>query len=360
MPVALPGEPVTSAPAAASALGYRHHHPDTASVTAGRRRALWWALGLNAAFMVVELVGALVAGSLALAADAVHMGSDVAALAIALVALRLSERPPTARYTFGWHRADIVAAQLNAVILLAASAVIVVEAIRRIGEPAEIVGQTVIVVAIAGLAVNVIAAVILSRQAGRSLNMRAALWHMASDALGSVAALGAGVSIVVAGAVWADLAASLFIAALVAVAAWRLLRDTTRIVLEGAPAEVDLGALTSTLNDHPGVASVHHLHVWSLDTDVLVLSAHVVLADEPTLHDAQRTGDQLRELLGEGFGITHATLEYECHSCEPPDISDVAGSAQSPDGRTSDPGAADPRALMVDMANVEESRAETK
>jgi len=249
--------------------------------------------------MVAEFVGAAISGSLALAADAVHMGTDVAALAVALLALRLTRRPPTQRYTFGWHRAEILGAQLNAAILFAAAGLILVEAIRRIGQPSEIEGATVIVIAVIGLAVNVIAAVILSRHAGDSLNMRAALWHMSTDALGSVAALASGIAIVVAGATWVDLVASVFIAVLVAVAAWTLLRDSTAIILQAAPASVDQVDLVDALTSYPGVESLHHLHVWSLDSEAAALSAHVVLADDPSLHDAQLLGDQLRHVLAD-------------------------------------------------------------
>jgi cobalt-zinc-cadmium efflux system protein len=283
---------------------------------------LWWALGLNAGFMVAELIGAFVSGSLALAADSVHMASDVAALGVALLALRLTRRSPTARYTYGWHRAEILGAQFNAAILLGAAGLILVEAVRRIGQPAEIHGTTVIVIATIGLAVNVIAAVILSRHAGDNLNMRAALWHMATDALGSVAALAAGIAAAVAGVTSVDLVSSAFIALLVAAAAWQLLRDSTAIILEAAPASIDQVDLVAALTACPGVDSVHHLHVWSLDSETAALSAHLLLADEPSLHDAQLLGEQIKQVLAERYGIDHATLEYECHDCSypPPEV----------------------------------------
>ena len=307
-----PGSPHTTVPEPTS---NDHAHRAGSTLSLARRRALWWALGLNAAFMIVELIGSALSGSLALAADAAHMASDVAALSVALVALRLTNRSPTARFTYGWHRAEILGAQLNAALLLGAAGVILVEAARRVGQPADIDGANVMVIAAIGLVVNLVAAVILARHAGESLNMRGALWHMGIDAVGSVGALIAGAAVVLADAAWVDLVASVLIAVLVATAAWRLLRDSTAVVLEAAPAHVDQTALVATLATQPGIESVHHVHLWSLDSETVALSAHLVLADEPALHDAQLIGLRAKQLLADQFGVAHATLEYESHEC---------------------------------------------
>lgn len=301
-------------PAAEPAPNGQFHRPASA-LSRARRRALWWALGLNAGFMVVELVASWLSGSLALAADSVHMASDVAALGISLFALRLTNRTPTQRYSYGWHRAEVLGAQLNAAILLGAAGLIVVEAVRRIGQASSIDGVTVMVIAAIGLIVNVVAAVILSRHAAESLNMRAALWHMATDALGSLGALIAGAAVVLFNVTWVDLAVSVLITVLVASAAWRLLRDSASVVLEAAPAHIDQSDLMITLGSQPGVESLHHLHLWSLDSETVALSVHLVLDDQPALHDAQLLGDRIKEMLSARFGINHATLEYECHTC---------------------------------------------
>lgn len=282
-------------------------------VPARRRRALRIALGANAAFMVAEAVGGVVFGSLALLADATHMLADVAALTIALVAQALMERPSTARHTFGLQRAEVLGAQANGVLLLATSGWIVFEAVRRLGTPADVDGAGLLVVAVLGLAVNVVSAVLLARSAGDSLNMRGALLHMIADAASSVAVIVAGIAIVVAGADRVDAVASLVIGVLVVWTAWRLLHDTTHVLLEAAPRDLDPPVVEQFLRQQPGVASVHHLHIWHLTSEVPALSAHVVLDGRMTLHDAQRKGERLKSALADRYGIGHSTLELDCH-----------------------------------------------
>jgi len=281
-----------------------------------RRTALVVALVANGAFLVVELVGGLVFGSLALLADAAHMVSDVVALSIALVAFGLAARPASARHTYGLGRADVLAAQLNAVVLLGASGWIAFEAVGRLGDPVSIDGGGVAAVAAAGLAVNLASASLLGRSAGANLNLRAAFWHLMGDALGSVAALVAGVAVLVAGAEWVDPAASLFVTALIVVSAVRLLRDSGRVLLEAVPAGIDVGDVEAALREASGVDGVHHTHVWSLGSEQAALSAHVQLTGVPSLHDAQARGDELKAMLSKRFGIEHATLELECHDCD--------------------------------------------
>jgi len=280
-----------------------------------RRRALILALGANGAFLLVEVVGGVVFGSLALLADAAHMVSDVVALSIALVAFSLVARPPSARHTYGLGRAEVLAAQLNAVVLLGVSVWIVVVAVGRLADPGTVDGGGVTVVAGAGLAVNVVSAWFLGRIAGGNLNLRAAFWHLTSDALGSVAALAAGIAVVVADATWVDPVASLLVTALIVGSAVRLLRDTARVLLEGVPPGVDVTEVESALLATRGVDGVHHTHVWSLDSEQAALSTHVQLSGAPTLHDAQLRGDELKAMLATRFGIEHATIELECHEC---------------------------------------------
>jgi len=284
-----------------------------------RQRALWVALVANAAFAAVEVVGGVAFGSLALVADATHMVTDVAALAIALAALRLSSRPATARHSFGLQRAEVLGAQANGLFLLAASGWIVYAALGRLGDPPEVGGAGVALVAAAGLVVNVGSALGLARARGASLNMRGAFAHMVADAAGSVAALAAGLAVLAWGATWVDPVASLAIGALVVASAARLLRDTTHVLLEGAPPGTDPAAVETALSTAAGVDEVHHLHLWNLASDVPSLSAHVVLAGELSLHEAQERVAGLKALLDERFGIGHATIELECHGCEVPE-----------------------------------------
>src|SRR5581483_9882491 len=175
----------------------------------------------------------------------------------------------------------------------------------------------VLLVASLGLLVNLGSAVVLARARGRSLNMRAAYAHMAFDAAGSVAAIAAGVAIVVFGAAWFDAVASMAISVLVVWASWRLLAESVQVLLEGAPREIDVTDAERLIRSDPAVSSVHHVHVWSLASDVPALSAHVVLGETVSLHDAQLHGDRLKARLAQEMGIHHATLELECHVCEP-------------------------------------------
>jgi cobalt-zinc-cadmium efflux system protein len=294
--------------------GHDHGHGSARSM---QRRALWLVLAANGGFLLAEVIGGIAFGSLALLADAAHMLSDVAGLVIALIAQRLLDRPATARHSFGLQRAEVLGAQANALALLAASGWIVFEAIRRIGDPADVDGGGLLVVAALGLAVNVGSAVVLRRAQGRSLNMRGAFIHMVVDAAGSVGAILTAIAVLGWNADWVDPVMSILIAALVLWSAWSLLRDTVHVLLEGTPSSVRPDDVEAALIADDDVEAVHHLHVWTIASDVPALSAHVVLNGERTLHEAQEATERLKDLLEERFGIEHATLELECHPCAP-------------------------------------------
>jgi len=303
-----------------------HHHGVSLSsdptLRARQRRVLWWVLAANAGFMVVEIVCGVAFKSLALLADATHMGSDVVGLGVALGAQRLIARPSSSSHSYGWQRAEVLGAQANAFILLATTGWIVYEAASRLGAGASHVdGAGLLVVATFGLAVNLSSAVAVARTQGTSLNMRGVFVHMALDAAGSVAAMATGLAVLVFGADWVDPLTSILIAALVLWAAWGLFRDTTRVLLEATPRGLDPVAVSSAIAAEPGVTAVHHLHLWSLASDTPALSVHVVVDAEPTLHEAQRRGDAVRTMLVDRFGISHATVELECHPCDTEDVS---------------------------------------
>lgn len=284
-----------------------------------QRRALRVTLGANAAFFAVEVAGGIAFSSLALLADALHMLTDVAGLSIALVAQHLLTRPASDRHTYGLRRAEVLGAQVNGLILLASAGWIFIEGARRIGRPEHVAGVGVIVVGILGLLVNLVSAAILLRVRGTSLNLRAAFLHMALDAAGSVAVIAAGVAVLAFDAHSADPIASIGIGVLVIISALGLLRDTTHVLLEGTPAGLSARDVQQALASTPGVEAVHHLHLWDLASDAAALSAHVVLAGARTLHDAQAESEALKAMLAGRFGISHATLELECHECETPD-----------------------------------------
>jgi len=300
-------------------MSHAHEHRPTIGAADRARRALWISLSLNAAYLVVEVIGGIVFGSLALLADAAHMGSDVAGLVIALIAQQLMLRPASTRRTFGLRRAEALGAQANAVLIFAAAIWIVVEAANRIGDPPEVAGAGLLVVATIGLGVNIASAVLLARASGRNLNMRGAFVHMAADAAASLGAIAAGIGIVVFGAEWLDPAVSFGIGILIAWSAWGLLRDASNVLLESTPRDVDPAQVSAALDAVPGIDAVHHLHIWEIGSDLAALSVHAVVAGDPRLHEAQILGDELRRMLARQFGITHATIELECHDCTAPD-----------------------------------------
>ncbi len=297
-------------------MGAGHGHPTGDSVRG--RRALWIALGLNAGFLGAEVGGGLAFGSLALLADAAHMGSDVVGLVVALVAERLCRRPATTRHSFGWRRAEVLGALANALSLLAVVGWVVFEALRRLPAPQPVEGGPVLLIASLGLAVNAGSAVILMRVAGRNLNMRGAFLHMAADAAGSVGVIAAALLVITTGAEWADPAVSLLIAGLILWSTWKLLRGVVLVLLEATPPDVDPDAVAETLTADDSVDGVHHLHLWSVASDETALSAHLVLVGAPSLHEAQATGDRLKHILEDTYDITHSTFELECHPCPQP------------------------------------------
>jgi cobalt-zinc-cadmium efflux system protein len=311
--------------------GVEAHHGHSHGADRGvQARALQWALVANAVLLAAEVVGGLAFHSLALLADAAHLLSDVAALAVALVAHRLLARPATDRHSYGLQRAEVLAAQANGAALLAVSAWIVYVAVQRIGDAPNVDGGGLVAVALVGLVVNVVSAVVLARVSGASLNLRGAVTHLVADALGSVGAVVAGVAVLAWDASWVDPAVSIAIAVLVVWSAWRLLRDAAHVLLEGTPRGLSPAEVEAVLRADADVEAVHHLHLWNLASDVPALSAHVVLSGERTLHDAQASGDRLKVLLWSTFGIEHATLELECHPCDgPPAVHDPSSSSSS-------------------------------
>jgi len=301
----------------------------SADVSTRRERRLALALGLNLVIVVAQVVFGIVAGSLGLLADAGHNLTDVAALLISLIAVRLARRAPTPSRSFGMHRSTILAAQANAASILAITALIVFEAVRRFSHPGHVEGGIVVAVATVGGLANLASALILrghdhraDDEHGSDLNMRSALLHMFGDAGASAGVAIAGAVILVTGGWdWLDPAVSLGISALIAVQAWKLLRESAEVLLEATPAGLDLDSLADTMTGVDGVEGVHDLHVWTLSSDVRAMSAHVVLDGHPSLEEAQVVGERVKTHIGPMFRIAHATLELECEACgEPADF----------------------------------------
>ena len=292
-----------------SPVGHSHGPPDLE----GRRGALNLALGANTVLLVVQVAGGIVFGSLALLADSVHQFADVLALVIALVSARVAAKSGSAKWTYGLRRVEVLGAAVSGGLLLAGAAVVVVEAFRR-GDSSDLMGGGVVVLGLVGIAVNGVSAYRLSRVAGSNLNLRSAVVHLVADAAGSVGVLIAGLAEVVAGVTWVDTAIALLISAMVVWTAVRLLQEAWIILLEAAPEGIDIDELAEMLARHEDVSGIHHLHVWSIDSETVALTAHVNV-ERDDLHGAQEVADELAGMLNE-HGIAHSTLQVECHDCD--------------------------------------------
>jgi cobalt-zinc-cadmium efflux system protein len=266
------------------------------------------ALGLLAGFMVFEVVMAFAGHSLALLADAGHMLTDAGALAASLLAIRLARKPASGAWTFGFKRAEVLSAQANGITLLVVSALVAFEAISRLVHPVAVTGSIVVTVAAVGVAVNVAATWVMGRANRDSINVRGAFAHVVTDLYGFIGTLVAGTIIIVTGFDRADAIASLIVVGLMLRAAWRLLRETGRILLEAAPEGYEPAAITAAITSQPGVASVHDVHVWLITSGFPALSAHVLVRPPADCHQVR---GQLEQLLCQRFGLDHTTLQVD-------------------------------------------------
>lgn len=292
----------------------RWHGPG-ANTTA--RRDLGVAAGANTVLLVVQVVGAIAFGSIALLADSIHQASDVVSLLLAVGIASLVARPASRTFTFGYRRADALGGLTHAVLLLAGAAFIVYEAVRRLDGDHEVEGLGVVLLATVGLLINAFSARWLHTGHGHSLNVEGAVLHLAADALGSFVVLVGGALVLGTGADWIDPAASLLITVLIVWSAVRLGRASLHVLMDGVPVGVDLSDLRELLLADPLVTDAHHLHLRSLDGDTLSLTGHVQV-DTDQLHDAQEVTRRLTVALAER-GIDHVTIQTECHPCEAPE-----------------------------------------
>ncbi|KQH74955.1 cation diffusion facilitator family transporter [Xylella fastidiosa] len=290
-------------------MGHDHTH-----VPKGmhHERPLWWALGLTASVLVAEIIGAVLTRSLALLSDALHMATDVFALMIALVAVRLSRRPPDVRRTYGYARLEALGALVNGVLLFGVGGYILWEAVQRLRAPQEIVSSGMLVIAVLGLVINLIVMRLLHAGRGENLSMKGAYLEVWSDMLGSVAVIVAAMVIYVTRWYWVDSVLAALIGLWVLPRTWLLLSEAVNVLLEGVPKGFALPPIRDALSDHPGVANVHDVHLWALGSRQPLLTAHVV-AIQGTAPDALRR--TLQELLHERFSIEHVTLQIEIEHC---------------------------------------------
>jgi cobalt-zinc-cadmium efflux system protein len=285
--------------------GHAHSHAPAADAD---RRWLTVALALIAGFMVVEVVAGILADSLALLSDAAHMLTDAGAIALALVAARLAAGPARGAFTFGLGRAEILSAQLNGALLLVLAAIIGWEAIERLSDPPAVEGGVVVAVGALGALVNVAAAWALSRAERRSLNVEGARAHVLADLYGSLAAVAAGLAVLLGGFEAADGIAALVVALLMLRSGLGLVSEAGRVLLEGAPRGIVPGDVGKAMAAHPGVKEVHDLHVWEVTSGFPALSAHVLVPAGDDCHQRRR---ELETLLHDQFDIAHTTLQVE-------------------------------------------------
>jgi cobalt-zinc-cadmium efflux system protein len=287
---------------------HEHPHASPGRSRGGGQRALAIVFVLITAFMVAEVVGGLITGSLALIADAGHMLSDSFSLGLALFAVWIAARPPTPNRSYGYKRAEILAALFNGATLVAVSLWIFFEAYRRLQDPPEILGGPMLVIATLGLVVNVVGVLILMRSGGENLNVQGALRHVLADMAGSVGAIAASLVIIFTGWHYADPLISVLIGLLVLGSSWTLLRDSVGILLEEAPRGLDVNEVGKKMVGVEGVEEVHDLHVWTITSGFPALSAHVLVGREEDCHARRR---DLEELLSREYGIEHTTLQVD-------------------------------------------------
>lgn len=287
--------------------GAAHHHHDHAR--GASQRTLLIVLMLTFGYMIAEAVGGYLANSLALLSDAGHMFTDVAALALSLLAVRFASRPATPSKTYGFYRLEILAALANGVTLIVLSVLICIEAYERFRQPENVQGWTLVWISLGGLIVNIISAWMLSRShQHENLNLRGAYLHVLGDLLGSVAAIAAGVLILWQGWRWADPLFSVIISLLIVFNSWRIVADAVNVLLEGAPSHINPSAVEQAIREVAGVRAIHDLHIWTITSDRHVLTAHIVVS---SADESCRVLREVRALLAERFKLAHSTIQIE-------------------------------------------------
>ena len=301
-------------------MGHDHHdhddrgHAHVHEADESNLRRVMIALVLTGVFMFVEVIGGILSGSLALLADAGHMLTDTMALALAAAAFHVSKRPPGGNLTYGYQRFQILAAFVNGLSLLFIVGWILFEAIQRFISPRDILGETMLVVASAGLVVNIIAFAVLHSGDQENLNIRGAALHVAGDLLGSVAAIAAAIVIIYTGWTLIDPILSVAVAMLILRSAWSLVKRSAHVLLEGAPDWLDVADMQERIVANvPGVSGIHHVHVWGLTPQQLMLTMHVALGDNVVSQSVVVRG--VKDFLQQEYGIGHSTIEVDVDGC---------------------------------------------
>lgn len=302
--------------------GMPHNHNSHKIQSAIGRRALKINLIIVLSIMVVEIIGGLISNSLALLSDAGHMLIDALALGLSLFALTISQRPATSTKTYGYYRVEIIAALANGVTLILVSIVILYEAYRRFLNPPEVQTPVMLAVAVVGLIANIIGILVL-RRVGDNLNVKAAWWHILGDGISSVGVIIAGIIIAVTGWYYADPLIAVIIGIIIISGAVRLVKESVDILMEAVPKQVTVDKVVTALKEVTGVQEVHDIHIWTITSGILALSAHLVVSDIMVSKSGEIM-DEVNHALADRFNITHTTLQLECKDCTSDNICSIS------------------------------------
>ena len=304
-----------------SAVETQHHHEDPAHIFASSKPRLIAAASLNTGFAVVQVLVGVAIGSVVVLADATHQIVDALGLLTALAAVALAARPPSPEMSFGWGKADALGGFVSGLLLLGSVGWIAFESIRRLFDPVDVSGGSVIVIGVIAIVVNGVSVIVLSHggHAHHNLSMRAARLHLLTDLAGSFIVVAAGLILAGTDATWIDPAASLLLCALVLRSTWTLMGSASAELLDRSPTDVTVDAVVASLSDQPGVDKVHHVHVRPLGQRRSSVTAHVVVDGSQTLHEAQSQIGALTNVLERDLGVAHATIQLECHPCDTDD-----------------------------------------
>lgn len=285
-------------------------------------KRIFLSIALTGLIFLAEFIGGLWTGSLALLSDSAHVFMDVFALVLSYLAIRIATRPADDRHTYGFHRMQVLAALANGATLLLISFEIFKEAINRFHNPTTITAGPMLLIAVIGLVINVIVALVLREHDHEDLNTRSAFLHVLGDALASVGVIGAGIAIYFTGLTWIDPLVSILISVLILISSGRLLKETIHILAEGIPEGMTASGVAKTIQAVNGVAGIHDLHIWTVTPGYVALSAHVILEDQK-LSDSENIMTALKKRLDDEYEIEHTTIQFECNSCGQGDESEV-------------------------------------
>jgi len=297
---------------------HRHEHQNDHGlrhIPSGGRKDLLLALSITVLMMIAEVIGGLLSNSLALLSDAGHMLTDNLALLLSFFAMTFASLPATDRKTFGFFRLEILAAFVNGIVLVLISLYIMYQAYLRMVHPQPVQGMLMLIVAIIGLVANIIGALILVKHSQNSLNIRGAYLHIVGDALSSVGVVIGGVVILYTGWYLIDPILSVLISLVIIYGAWSLVKESVNILLESAPAHINIDTIASEIGKIKGVREAYHIHLWTITSGVYALSAHVLIDDRP-VSNSRELNDQIRSLLSEKFKVYHSTIQLECEKCD--------------------------------------------